>query len=198
MSPEAVSGAAQSRRRRPSCCSLSCLGCLVLLLLLGLGGWYFWRQAASPWVAAQATRLTERFPWAGNLWRARAALGSLEPGTFSPGELASTDPEDFPADVWLPTAEETTFNISETSALAAVTLPAASSRSLLAQYRTEMSRRGWQRATESELHDGALLVFAKNDRSARVRIFEQAEAVEVWLDVGLSAATPAEAGLTRP
>ena len=164
-----------------------CLGCSVLILLLGAALLFFWLRFGSPWVEAQKTRLVERFPVVGRALALKSAL-PFQGMRLEGGKTGSPARADFPADVWLP--EESVngvFNTTAEMALAVVTLTPIEPATLAAEARSEMAARGWQRTPVPDLHDGIALVFERDQRFTSMKIFAVDNGTELWVRCGVRA-----------
>lgn len=173
---------APAGRKGGRCCLRSC-GCLLLALLLALlAGWLAYRQYGAPWLDAQKAKLTERFPILTRVAALRQAANPLRDIHLTGGDIGSTDPADFPTDVWLPDgATAAVFNTTPTVALAVLTLPPIDPAVLAARARTEMAARGWQRSPVPDPEGGIALLFERQDRIVSMQVFELEDASELWI-----------------
>ncbi len=159
----------------------SCLGCSILILLLGAGLLFAWLRFGSPWVEAQKARLVERFPIVEKVLALKSAL-PFQGITLEGGATGSTDRADFPADVWLPDKPlDGAFNTTPGMALAVLTLKPIDPAILAARARSEMAARGWQRTPVPDLHDGIALLFERDERIISMKIFAMENDTELWV-----------------
>lgn len=183
----------QPGKRGGRCCSLSCAGCLVLLLLLGIGAWFAYARYGAPWLETRAAWLTSRIPSIGTLLELKNSL-PLSGVTLEGGELGSRRSEDFPSDVWLPAgAENGLFNTGEVSALAALELPDGDSAQLATRIRSEMSAMGWERIPVHDPQEGVAVLFEKEGRRASYLVHPRGEVLKILVRV-IGAHTPAGTG----
>lgn len=177
-----------TQRRGGGCCLRSCLGCSVVILILGAGLIFAWLRFGPPWVETQKARLVERFPIIEKVLALKSAL-PFQGITLTGGETGSTARADFPADVWLPDRPlDGAFNTTPGMALAVLTLTPIDPATLAGQARSEMAARGWQRTPVPDLHDGIALVFERDERITSMKIFAVENGTELWVRWSIRAA----------
>ena len=164
-------------------CRCSCLGCLLVLVLL-IGGliaaWFVWGQ---PWLARQRAMVDRAVPGLGvviDLARGRAPFvsRSLPTAPKRRGEAA-----DFAADVWLPDSRYgAAYHVGEGTAVAVFDLPAGDEAGSAAAWRREMSARGWHRTPVPDPPDGIALLFEREGARCSIELIPVEDGVvRTWL-----------------
>lgn len=180
--PTRVKDEGGSRGRRRGC-RCSCLGCLVLLVLLAGGlaaGWLLW---GGPWLARQRAAVERAVPGLGvviDLTRGRAPFAVRGLPESSRGrDIASA----MPPDVWLPESRSgAAYHVGDGVAVAVFDLPAGDEAGSAKAWRREMSARGWDRTPVPDPTDGTALLFEREGARCAVELIPvDGGGVRVWL-----------------
>ena len=181
MSAQVRSEGSSTGKRRG--CRCSCLGCLVVLVLLAMGliaGWFVWGK---PWLARQTALVDRAVPGLGvviDLARGRSPFAIRGLPNSPDGRDDATA---FPPDVWLPDARYgAAYHIDENVATAVFNLPAGDEAASQGAWRREMSARGWRRTPVPDPPDGTALLFDREEARCSVELIPAEQGVvRVWV-----------------